>query len=346
MREPDILMVDEITSALYSENVNIVRRKLQEYKNQGKSVLFISHRMEELYSFCDSVTVMRNGEVVGTYSITEKNEKELLALMVGAEFSTVRKLKTETRKENNPPLVSAKAIPIPQYGKQVSLDVAKGEIIGIAGLQGHGQSDIVRTLHGLRGDVEIIMEGRPVLLKNSRQAVKLGFAFISGDRELEGVFREHSIAANITVVEELVGHRKLKNAGGVLDSIKVIYDGIHQNLTALSGGNQQKVIVGRWTSTDPALILADDPTKGIDVQARSELHSLFAEITLRGAALLMVSSDDNELVSLCSYSDNSRVIVLYEGEIVKTLRGNEITRENILAATIPQKKESPNENRA
>jgi ABC-type sugar transport system ATPase subunit len=335
---PDILMVDEITSALYTENVEVVRKKLQEYKKQGKIVLFISHRMEELYSICDSVTVMRNGEVIGTHDISEKNGIELLTLMVGKEFASIQKIKTAGTLNLGRPLISAKNIPMRRYGKFLSLDVAKGEIIGVAGLQGHGQSDIVRTLHGLGGDIEITMEDRQIILKNPHQAVKQGFAFISGDRELEGVFREHSIANNITVVKELVDKKNLKHVENVLDSIKVIYAGIHQNLTSLSGGNQQKVIVGRWTSTDPMLILADDPTKGIDVQARKELHSLFAEMTLRGVSLIIVSSDDNELVSLCSCLDNSRVIVLYEGEIVKTLRGNEITRENILAAAIPQKK--------
>jgi ABC-type sugar transport system ATPase subunit len=338
IQESNILMVDEITSALYAENVEVVRRKLQEYKNQGKTVLFISHRMEELYSICDSVTVMRNGEVVGTHALSEKNETELLTLMVGKEFSSIQKIKTEGTLNSGTPLISVNNIPIRQYGKSLSLDVTRGEIIGVAGLQGHGQSDIVRTLHGLEGDVEITLEGRNLVLKNPQQAVKEGFAFISGDRELEGVFREHSIADNISVVKELVNNKKLKNVETVLNSIKVIYAGVHQNLTSLSGGNQQKVIVSRWTSTDPILILADDPTKGIDVQARNELHALFAEMTLRGASLIMVSSDDNELVSLCSHSDNSRIIILYEGEIVKTLRGGEITRKNILAAAIPQKK--------
>lgn len=332
-----ILMLDEITSALYSENVEIVRRKLQECKAQDKTVLFISHRMDELYSICDSVTVMRNGEVVGTFGINEKTENELLALMVGGEQVAGHKVESPYHEKDELPIIKVDTIPVPKYGKNVSLEVAHGEIIGVAGLQGHGQSDIVRTLHGLQGEIDMVVEGEPVTLRSPRQAVERGFAFISGDREGEGVFKEHSIADNLVAVEDLVKRRKVKDIAGTLAAVKVKYANADQSLTSLSGGNQQKVIVSRWTCTNPLLILADDPTKGIDVSARLELHALFAEMTKRGSSLIMVSSDEQELVSLCAHSDNSRVIVLYEGEIVATLRGGHITRDNILTASIPQK---------
>jgi ABC-type sugar transport system, ATPase component len=333
----DILLLDEITSALYDRNVKVVKRVLRDCKAANKTVLFISHRMEELYSICDSVTVMRNGEVVGTFPIGEKSENELLALMVGQESPGTEGTVRAARAEDGTPVVEATDIPIRQYRKKVSIKVMPGEIIGVAGLQGHGQSDIVRTLHGLHGEVSIRIMGKPVTIGNPRQAVLHGFAFISGDRRTEGVFKEHSVGDNLTAVGELSKGLKMQDIRPALDTIKVKYDSIHQNLTSLSGGNQQKVIVGRWTSTNPLLILADDPTKGIDVRARSELHALFAEMSKTGSSLIMVSSDDNELVSLCKHSDNSRVIVLYEGEIVKTLRNEEITRDNILAAAIPQK---------
>ena len=195
----------------------------------------------------------------------------------------------------------------------------------------------MRTLHGLRGEVSLRIAGRPATIRNPRQAVRRGFAFISGDRQTEGVFKEQSVGDNLTVVSELVMRRKASDIRGSLEALQVAYASIHQKLTSLSGGNQQKVIVGRWTSANPLLILADDPTKGIDVRARSELHALFAAMSRAGSSLVMVSSDDNELVSLCAHADNSRVIVLYEGEIVKTLRGADITRDNIMAAAMPQK---------
>jgi ABC-type sugar transport system ATPase subunit len=284
---------------------------------------------------------MRNGEIISTNAVTEKTETELLTLMVGKELSSVHKVTKEINTGAAKPLVSVNGICIPQYGKTLSLDIVQGEIVGITGLQGHGQSDIVRTLFGLAGSISIVLNGKQIILNNPRQAVRAGFAFISGDREIEGVFREHSIADNVAVVKELVNKSRIGDIDTILKSIKVLYAGIHQDLTSLSGGNQQKVIVGRWTSAGPILILADDPTKGIDVKARSELHALFAEMTACGASLLMVSSDDNEIVSLCSYSDHSRAIVLYEGEIVRTLRGKEITRANILAAAMPQKEDTP-----
>jgi ABC-type sugar transport system ATPase subunit len=286
---------------------------------------------------------MRNGEIVGTYNIAEKNAKELLTLMIGKEFSEIGKIETGCD-ENTEILVSAQNISIPQYNKKISLEVGKGEIIGVAGLQGHGQAEIVRTLHGLSGDAEILIKGRKIIINNPRQAVKNSFAFISGDREVENVFCEHSISANVTTVSELIKNIKIKNIDEILSGLRVRYTNVFQNLISLSGGNQQKVVVGRWTSTKPVLILADDPTKGIDVEARSELHLLFASLAKNGTSLIMVSSDDNELVSLCTHYGNSRVIILYEGEIVKTLRGDEITSENIIASAIPRKKEIIHEN--
>jgi ABC-type sugar transport system ATPase subunit len=337
IQDGDILLLDEITSALYDNNVAVVRSILRECKAANKTILFISHRMEELYSICDSVTVMRNGEAVGTFGIAEKNENELLTLMAGQVCPASGKVSGTGKAADARPVVEADSIPIRQYRKSVSIKVMPGEIIGVAGLQGHGQSEIVRTLHGMRGEVSIRIAGRPTTIRSPRQAVRHGFAFISGDRQTEGVFKEHSVGDNLAVVGELAKRGKAADARKALDAINVKYSGIFQKLTSLSGGNQQKVIVGRWTSTDPLLILADDPTKGIDVRARSDLHALFAGMAKRGSALVMVSSDDNELVSLCAHSDNSRVIVLYEGGIVATLRGMDITRDNIIAAAIPQK---------
>ena len=335
VQNPKILIIDEITSALYREDVEIVDEIIKKLKEKGCIVLFISHRMSELYAMCDSVTIMKNGETLGTYPMQEKTESELLSLMVGTKVETTRgdrKHQSESRKDI---FIKAPHIKIPSYGTEESLEIGKGEIIGVAGLQGHGQTDLIDALYGTFGEIKMVMDGQEISIHNSRQAVARGFAFISGDRERDGTFQERNLAENVAVVKELVKHEKMENSRTVLDGFNVKYDNPGQLITALSGGNQQKVVVGRWLSTKPKLLLANDPTKGIDVKARSDLHKEFAKLAGEGSAVIMISSDDDELVNVTSMVENSRVIVMYEGHISAILEGESITRENISAAAMP-----------
>ena len=221
------------------------------------------------------------------------------------------------------------------YGTVESLDVRRGEIIGVAGLQGHGQTDLIRSLYGMNGEIKIEKEGKEISIHSPKQAVSHGFAFISGDRERDGTFQERNLAENIAAVQELVKREKLGDAREVLDSFHVRYDNPRQLITALSGGNQQKVVVGRWLCTKPTLLLADDPSKGIDVNARRDLHREFAKLAEQGSAVVMISSDDDELVNITSMVPVSKVIVMYEGRISAVLEGDEINRENISAASMP-----------
>ena len=178
------------------------------------------------------------------------------------------------------------------------------------------------------------MGGQEIVIRSPRDAVMNKFAFISGDREWEGAFGQHNLTENISVVQELTLNKKDVPAEQVLESMHVKYARTDQNITSLSGGNQQKVIIGRWTYTKPVLLLADDPSKGIDVQARKEMHAVFHKLAEEGTSMIIVSSDDDELVDLCAGIPNAKVIVLYEGQISATLQGREITRDNIIAKTL------------
>lgn len=332
----DILLIDEITSALYREDVAVVSKILDECRAQGKIVLFISHRMQEIFDICDNVTVMRNGEIIATRSLELTDEAELLSLMIGESYTELRgKSKTECSGEaSSESCVSVKELPVPKYGTTVDLQLKKGEIVGVAGLQGHGQSDIVRALHGLEGPVSLVLDGHPVTIKNPIQAVRHGIAFISGDRQSEGAFQRHSLSGNIAAVSDIVLKKSTMTVDEALKYVNTKYDSASQNITSLSGGNQQKVMFGRWIQTTPKLLLADDPSKGIDVQARSELRSLLFSLAKQGTSMIIVSSDEEELALLCSDERISRIIVMYEGRIVKTLHGKEVTRQNITAATL------------
>lgn len=335
VQEPEILLIDEITSALYREDVEVVYQILAELKKQGCIILFISHRMAELYAICDSVTIMKNGETIGTYRMQEKTEDELLSLMAGTKMETSGGERKYMQKKERDTFIRAPHIFIPDYGTVESLDVRRGEIIGVAGLQGHGQTDLIRSLYGMNGEIKIEKEGKEISIHSPKQAVSHGFAFISGDRERDGTFQERNLAENIAAVQELVKREKLGDAREVLDSFHVRYDNPRQLITALSGGNQQKVVVGRWLCTKPTLLLADDPSKGIDVNARRDLHREFAKLAEQGSAVVMISSDDDELVNITSMVPVSKVIVMYEGRISAVLEGDEINRENISVASMP-----------
>ncbi|MDD3137931.1 MAG: sugar ABC transporter ATP-binding protein [Lachnospiraceae bacterium] len=339
VQEPQILIIDEITSALYREDVVIVAGIIKQLKENGCIILFISHRMSELYSMCDSVTIMRNGQTHGTYQMADKTEDELLSLMVGREIVSYHGEGKHKEKIQEDIFIRADNIPIPSYNTIESLHISKGEIIGVAGLQGHGQSELLKGLYGTERPILLEIAGKKVRIKNTREAVAQGFAFLSGDRERDGVFGERNLHENVAAVLELIKKKKVTNARVLLDSFNIRYDNPAQVITALSGGNQQKVVVGRWLSINPKLLLADDPTKGIDVKARTDLHEQFAALAKQGNAVVMVSSDDDELVSITSMVERSRVIVMYEGRISKVLEGEAINRENISAAAMPIQKE-------
>ena len=334
VQEPKVLLVDEITSALYREDVKIVTEVIKKLKKKGTIIRFISHRMEELYTICDSVTIMRNGVTYGTYPMNDKTEDELLSLMIGSKIESFHGSARKSDKERTV-LLDIPEIPIPSYGTSIHLQVGKGEIIGIAGLQGHGQVDLINSIYGLNGSISVRLEGKELKIDNPRQAVRDGFAYISGDREKDGTFKERSIAENLTAVYELVKRKKGMDVPKTLSKFFVKYDSDKALITSLSGGNQQKVVVGRWLAANPKVLLANDPTKGIDVKAREDLHRLFTELVKAGNAVIMVSSDEDELVNITAMPEFSRVLVMYEGNISAELEGDEITRENISSASMP-----------
>lgn len=334
----DILLIDEVTSALYDEDVKVVKRILNKYKEEGKIIVFVSHRMKEIRDMCDTVTVMRNGEIIETCVIDDVDDDYLLSLMIG-ERKTAEptqssiSAKAESADNADRDYIKIRNLRIPVYGTEVNLDMAKGEIIGVAGLQGHGQSDIVRALHGMYGPIEIEIGGREIAIRSPIDAVKEKIAFVSGDREAEGSFRQHDLAENVSSVKELILKEKIPSYRDVLDMLNVKYASENQSIVSLSGGNQQKVIFARWICSNPVLLLADDPSKGIDANARSEMQQILKELAMNGTSMIIVSSDDDELEKLCRVTENSRVIVMYEGEIVETLRGDRITRDNIIEAS-------------
>lgn len=334
--EPKILILDEITSALYAKDVEIVFKTIRELKQEGCSIIFISHRMREIFEICDTVTVMRNGETVETFDISNVDEHMLLLSMTGKEILETKKVKTEdaTQKENGKVVFSINDMKLCGFDNQINLDISEGCIVGIAGLQGHGQSTLLRQIFGLHKPVEIVLDGKKTLIKNPRQAIKNGIAFLSGNRELEGTFSDRSILENLYIVNKLILKRKNNSALDTLQKYNTVYSTTDQEIRQLSGGNQQKVVIGRWTSTNPKVLLADDLTKGIDVQARLDVHGILMDLAEKGTVVLIVSSDEEELVNITTQAPNAMILVMYEGEVFRILKGQEITGDNIKVSSL------------
>lgn len=338
LQEPKILVIDEITSALYREDVVIVKNVIDDLKKKGVIILFISHRMQEIYSICDSVTVMRNGKSIGTFDIKEKTQIELLSLMTGREINEMHTQVTEREDRSGHEIgLRIKDLDLEAFGTTVNFHVRKGEIIGVAGLEGQGQSDLIKSLFGIHKPVDIEYLGQPLTVHSPNHAVKHGFAYVSGNRHTEGTFQERSISENVRVVSDIVIREKIANVDDFLNQCGVKYNNCANLITSLSGGNQQKVVIGRWTATRPKLLLAEDPTKGIDVQARRDVHKILYDIAEQGAMVIMSSSDDEEIVELTRNAKLAKVIVMYEGEIVAVLQNEDITVEKIVAAGISKR---------
>jgi len=343
-QQPKILILDEVTSALFSSDFDIIKNIVFELARNGTTVLFISHRLSEIFSICNTVTILRNGVTVGTFDLKEIDKNSLLTMMGGSEhdgdaYAEFSEEEDAARPANIPVsesrvTVSFENLQLPSFGKTVKLEAREREFVGVSGLQGQGQSELIRTIFGLNGEVRGKLEEADFAIESPAAAVGLGFAFLSGDREREGTFSERSVRENIDVVVDVVLGRGQADYSKLIDNLNIALHNLGQPIKNLSGGNQQKVIISRWLAKRPKVLLADDPSKGVDVNARHDIHRIIKDMIDDGSVVIMASSDDEELVSICEMIPNSRVLIMYKGSIVKTLRDSEITVHNIVSSSI------------
>jgi ribose transport system ATP-binding protein len=337
--KPRILIVDEITSALHRDEVDLIKSILKEMASGGCSIVFISHRLQEIYSISDRITVMRNGQVVNTHSVSER-EETLINEMVGDDTSS--EIKAGDRMTSAKKMAQSKIMlelndfTISNYDSPVNLKVKVGEMIGIAGLKGQGQSELLRTIFGINKTVQIRLADNDIRIDTPRKAIKNGIAYLSGDRKREGVYYGRSIFENIKDVAIQALGGKYFNEHSLMEQFGVKYKSAGQAIETLSGGNQQKVVTARWVGVSPKLLMADDPTKGIDVVARHDVHRIFANLLDEGSSIIMSSSDDDELVKISDVVNNYKVIVMYGGKIVKILEDDEINLTNIINYSMPR----------
>jgi ABC-type sugar transport system ATPase subunit len=348
---PRYLILDELTASLRKGQVELVRRVIGELSADGVGILYVSHRLEEVFDFCESVTVLRNGKVAMTGQLARLDERDLIVAMSGdregsAANSNGRPAAAgpgavdRSADGSRTPLLSLNGVALPAFGSTVSLEGYPGEIVGIAGLQGHGQSELLRLLFGAvpGSSVEARLDGRTVEIRTVREAIGHGLGFISGDRENEMAFGQRLVGENLHVVAR--ASKQTLHAEGLLGRLGLPPERLGSPMRTLSGGNQQKVVVGRWLGLFPEVLLADDPTRGVDVRARREIHGLLRELAGRGSLILYSSSDDKELEDLCD-----RVYVLYRGRVVSELSGGELTEHEIGAASVSPTRRSEDANR-
>lgn len=345
-----LVIMDEPTSSLDDKEVSTLFEVIRRLKAQGVSVIFVSHRLDELYAVCDRVTVMRDGQTVTDKAIKEITKLELVALMLGKELGEVTRSGTtgfsEGTHQAEEQLLEARKLKVGHRLNDVDLDVRAGEIVGLAGLLGSGRTEVARAVFGadqLEGG-QVKVDNRPVHFRSPADAIKAGIGFCSEDRKVEGIIPFMSVRENMTLA--LLPH--LSRAGIVqkakqqeivekfIKRLDIKTAGPEQKIRELSGGNQQKVLLARWLCLNPRLLLLDEPTRGIDVGAKSEIQALINELANEGLGVLMISSELEELTEGCD-----RVVVLRDGHSVAEIPHEGISENAIMAAMVHETAVAP-----
>ena len=311
-----ILVMDEPTSSISDREVENLFNIMRDLTKKGVGIIYISHKMSELEEICDRVTVMRDGEYVGTKVVKDTNKEELIAMMVGRTLTNyyVRDfmpskdivLKVENLNDNN-------------KVKDVSFELKKGEIIGFAGLVGAGRSETMEAIFGLSKGVTgtIHIDGNKVDIKDPRDAIKNGLALVPESRKEQGLYLIQDIKYNTTI--EVLDEK-------YIDMMNTKTPSQEQIIGNLSGGNQQKVMIGRWLATNPKILILDEPTRGIDVGAKSEIYKIMNELVKSGVSIIMISSELPEIINM-----SDRVYVMAAGMIRGCIEHEEISQESIMA---------------
>lgn len=338
--DPRLLILDEATASLDSRQVQRLFELVAHWKEQGKAIVFVSHRMEEIFRISDRYSVLRNGHTVGNGNIREVTEKDLVRLMIDKEtvFSYSRTAQQHTGQSpqiEKPIHLAVKDLKTSTL-KGISLTIREGELVGIGGLQGQGQRDLLLSLFGdIPFSGEVSHNGQPIHFTHPRQAMQKGFALVPGDRAREGLLYIRSILENLMLPSwakygfPLQLGRAKKDAAQTGSELSLKMAGLEEPVSSLSGGNAQKVVIGKWLMRKPGVLLLDDPTKGVDVGSKAEFYSLLSRLTDEGKTILFYSSDDEELIGLCD-----RVLVLHDGRIKSELSGAQLTRENLVSASL------------
>ena len=334
-RDCKLIILDEPTSSLDTKEVKTLFSLVRQLKEKGVAFIFVTHRMEEIYQICDRITVLKDGQFIGTYQAEDLNQYQLVTLMVGREITQQRKQTYFSPEKDQNYVVEVRNLAKKPKVKDVSFGISRGEIVGLAGLLGSGRTEVAEMLFGseMPDAGEILYEG--ILQKNisPTKAVRAGLAFCTENRRLDGIVPNMSVKNNIVLacmkqisrLGFVISRKRLALVNRYIEELRIKTPTPEQRIRNLSGGNQQKALLARWMATNPKLIILDEPTRGIDVGAKQEVERLVQQIASQGIGVLLISSEIPELVRNCD-----RVIVLREGEQVGELAGAQISEKAIM----------------
>jgi ribose transport system ATP-binding protein len=334
-----VLVLDEPTAALTKEEAERLFAQIDRLRSEGVGIVYISHRLEEVQRLADRVTVLRDGRVVGSRERSQVAIPELVRLMVGRELDTAD---LHRRGAPGPVVLRVRGLRRAPAVRDVSFELRRGEILGLAGLVGSGRTETVRLLFGADraegGEIEILGEPLARPIRSPREAVRRGLALVTENRKEEGLLLPLAIRANLTLARLLPlalartwlrRRAEVAVASDLASRLRVACASVEQPVAELSGGNQQKVVLAKWLHREPEILICDEPTRGIDVGARFEVHHLLARLAERGKAILVVSSELEELLALCD-----RIVVLSLGEVAATFDRDTWSPEAILEAAL------------
>jgi len=341
-----VIIMDEPTSALGDDEVRVLFELVGRLRERGLGIIFISHRLDEVFTIADRIVVLRDGERVGELSIDEATHDKVIGLMVGRDIRDVFQKKQVTPGEV---VLEARGLTRRGVIEDISFTLRRGEILGVAGLVGSGRTEIARALFGADplDAGEVLIDGQPVEIRSPADAVRAGLALVPEDRKEDGLILMQSVRENITLpnLDTLsasfgVIQRDKANelAARYVDRLTIRTPSLRQRVEFLSGGNQQKTVLAKWLASNPKVLILDEPTRGIDVGAKSEVHALMSQLAGMGIGIIMISSELPEILGM-----SDRILVVAEGRITAVLDASEATQETIMAyacldaATAPER---------
>ncbi|WP_251670526.1 MULTISPECIES: sugar ABC transporter ATP-binding protein [unclassified Sporosarcina] len=328
----EVIIMDEPTAALTDREIETLFATVRSLQAEGVSFVYISHRMEEIFAMCDRITILRDGQYVGVKKIKETTFEEIVQMMVGRELGERFPKRAQVIGEVK---MKVEGLSRDGFFENVSFEVRKGEILGIAGLMGAGRTEVIESIFGYKKLTagQVFIDGKSVVISNPLKAKKLGIGYVTEDRKSEGLILDFSVRDNMSLTnfdrisKSAIIQRGKENAlyDTMSKRLRVRTSGPEQSVKSLSGGNQQKVVIAKWLGIEPDILFLDEPTRGVDVGAKKEIYSIINELAERGVAIVMISSELPEVIGMAD-----RVLVMHEGQLMADLPKEDMTQERIM----------------
>lgn len=330
--DAELIIMDEPTSAITEKEVAHLFSIIDDLKKKGIAIIYITHKMDEVFHISDTISVLRDGQMIATKPASELDKEALIKMMVGREMNN---LYPQRKNKKGDIILEVKNLTDGDRFSKVSFSLRSGEILGIAGLIGAGRTEVVETIFGIRPRIagSVTLHGAPFPSSSPGYAISRKMALLTEDRKLNGLYQPLSVLENMEIVclpayikNGLINHKKIRiSCNGQIHKLRVKTPSLQQVIRNLSGGNQQKVLISRWLLTEPEILIVDEPTRGIDVGAKAEIHKLMSQLVEEGKAMIMISSELPEILGM-----SDRVMVMHEGEVTGILEKEEMNQENIL----------------